>query len=117
MTRQAKDQFAKELLKSLLEPFGQVASQHEVPAEALYIDVAFAGPGPSIDPVELKGSYIPDPGTWTQVEVSAIGDSLRLKVGGQEVSRLARTPRRGPLALVFPAEVEAYVRNARIVLQ
>ncbi len=81
------------------------------------IVVGFNLDGDSIDPVELKGSYIPDPGTWTQVEVSAIGDSLRLKVGGQEVSRLARTPRRGPLALVFPAEVEAYVRNARIVLQ
>jgi len=53
MTRFRHDQSAKELLKSMLEPLGSVSSQHEVPAEALYIDVVFEGPNPTLEPADF----------------------------------------------------------------
>lgn len=53
MTRQREDQFAKDLLKSILEPLGQVTSGKEVPAEALRIDVAFEGLNPDVEPADL----------------------------------------------------------------
>jgi len=41
MAKQKHDQFAKDLLKTVLEPLGQVETSHEVPGESRLIDVHF----------------------------------------------------------------------------
>jgi len=54
MTRERHDQFAKALLKSLLEPLGRVTRHFEVPAESLHVDVVFEGVDPSVEPEDLE---------------------------------------------------------------
>lgn len=54
MYLQRHDQFAKELLVTILEPFGQVRRQVEVSPEPTYIDVVFEGLSPLLTPEEIR---------------------------------------------------------------
>ncbi|MDJ1180233.1 hypothetical protein PJF56_15320 [Roseofilum sp. BLCC_M91] len=54
MTQQPHDQFAKQYLKELLEPLGEVKISEEIPGESLHIDLIFdPSPEPPSDPPTL----------------------------------------------------------------
>ncbi|MDJ1174840.1 hypothetical protein [Roseofilum capinflatum] len=54
MTRQPHDQFAKQYLKELLEPLGEVKISEEIPGETLQIDLIFVpSPEPPSNPPAL----------------------------------------------------------------